>query len=206
MEYIDSRKIGRGRPKKHTDKELMDLLLFHASSFPDRINSTAIAKETGISRSTWDRRMGRQINELNTRPITVHKNNDCFPIANPADFVDLYKNNPEKLKTELTSFYYIVMNLLDKAKSHEALAKENEELRLENTIIKSELLHLQEVAATLSKNIHFTEVIKGNFISEKKKGSQKQLDIDRHATSSIFIQLEQQGLSNVVAKLNKKKK
>lgn len=201
MGSCDNKKLGRGRPKKHSNKQLMELLLLHASKYPDRINSNALAQETGISRSTWERRMGQQITELSTRPITVCSEKDSYPIVNPADFVDLYKNNLEKLKEELTSFHYTIMNLLNKARSYDVVVKENEELRIENNAIKNELAQLQQVATTLSKNIYFTEVVKGNFTT----WVQRQLDISRQAKTSIFDILEQHGVGNVVNQLKKNK-
>jgi hypothetical protein len=189
-------KASRGKPKKFTDEQLMQLAfdVKHNRLRGAKVTFLLLEKETGISRNTFSRRIASYINDINSpvgRKVELH---DRDPVYFPTidELFEMYKDK-NLLRDKLHEFEIMFFDLYTEYEKLKEGSSNDKELKQTITNLKKELASTKEDAEK------YEQLYKQSLIYSRYEEKRKEHDIKGN-----LLQFENRKLDLDLTNLNEK--
>ncbi|CAG7611053.1 hypothetical protein PAESOLCIP111_01325 [Paenibacillus solanacearum] len=157
-----------GAPDKYSDEILQQKLNeFLISNTVAKLNYSSLAKETGIPRHVWMRRMSKVIQNIKEpTPKFFGEVREDLILPNIPEIIDKNWNNRNQMIKDLMLFEKIIRDLYQKSRDYEKFANEKEKMSEKIKKLEGEL-KLAKADVDYYKNELYKVSIKSKKTSER---------------------------------------
>ncbi|WP_135557714.1 hypothetical protein [Paenibacillus cymbidii] len=181
----------RGKPQQYTDDQLMQIALDIKYKIGGaKLSYSLLEQNTGISRNTFMRRIGKYIDDINspiTREIGVTEKDSVY-YPNFGFIYETYRNNPKRMLAELQNLEVIFQKTIESYNDVKKQLTELQSMKKQYNDLLEKSKHYQN-QAIFYKNLYETYIVSSMFAHKRQELGleKKMLDFKEYASKNGSI-------------------